>query len=211
MPASRSVPLQAYTMCPQREQDLVIGSILKQSTKLGEKGRCWKNKQKTDKLVNTWMKKSLGFPTSDLQRSPRNSDVRYLSSIEPSVPKNTPSSPWLNRTQTNEAKQLWSSFDTGGLKKTKHSINWYNRHLVKTVIVLICICNLYSFCFILTSSKNIFQLIDCLVIENFHFVTQLAKHFHHVGSIYVCTIALIHALQKNTTTKKLYSVYTLEN
>lgn len=54
----------------------------------------------------TCMKKSLGFPTSDLHRSPRKREVRCFSSIEPSVPKNTPSSPWLNRTQMNEATLL---------------------------------------------------------------------------------------------------------
>lgn len=70
------------------------------------------------------MKKSLGFPTNDLHRSPRKSDVRYLSSIEPSVPKNIPSSPWLNRTQTNEAQLLWSSFETKE-KKGMYSIFSY--------------------------------------------------------------------------------------
>lgn len=74
---------------------------------------------------NTWMKKSLGFPTSDVQRSPRKSEVSTLSSIEPSVPKNTPSSPWLSKTQTKEAELLWSSLETEkqrvALKKKKEA------------------------------------------------------------------------------------------
>lgn len=72
----------------------------------------WKSKQK-----HTWMKNSLGFPTSDLQRSPRKSDVSSLSSMKPSVPNNTPSSPWLSRTQTKEAHWLWSSLEAEKNKK----------------------------------------------------------------------------------------------
>lgn len=79
--------------------------------------------EKKTNSYNTWMKKSLGFPTSDLQRSPRKSDVRYLSSTEPSVPKNTPSSPWLSRTQTKDAEQMWSSFDTEGKECTLYYIS----------------------------------------------------------------------------------------
>lgn len=75
----------------------------------------WKRKHQ-----HTWMKNSLGFPTSDLQRSPRKSDVRYLSSMELSVPNNTPSSPWLSRTQTKEAQRLWSSFAAERIRNVWH-------------------------------------------------------------------------------------------
>lgn len=62
--------------------------------------------------THTWMKKSLGLPTSDMQRSPLNRLVKAFSSNAPSVPKNTPSSPWLSNTHTKEAQRLWSSLAT---------------------------------------------------------------------------------------------------
>lgn len=146
MPPSRSVPLQAYSMT---KQDKIRDETVKKSQQEFSAG--WKQTWKKTNCDDTWMKKSLGFPTSDLQRSPRKSDVRYFSSMEPSVPKNTPSSPWLNRTQTNEALLLWSSFDAGKKEKCSFIFNYINKvNRVNICSLSIIFRVLYKFSFILT-------------------------------------------------------------
>lgn len=156
MPPSRSVPLQAYSMT---KQDIIRDETVKKSQREFSAG--WKQTGKKTKCDNTWMKKSLGFPTSDLQRSPRKSDVRYFSSMEPSVPKNTPSSPWLNRTQTNVALLLWSSFDAGKKEKCidftfiPNYINQVNRVNIWSLSIIFVCC--------LNSTSNLPEIKTCFI------------------------------------------------
>ena len=126
---------------------------------------CLKKKHK-----HTWMKNSLGFPTKDLQRSPRKSDVRHLSSMGPSVPNNTPSSPWLSRMQTKEAQQLWSCFAAEKISNTSH-----DRVTARRLRL--------GFGFWLTSHQKLSDLLHCLVVVHLHFVAQIWERLHCVGCV----------------------------